>query len=245
VLGLADARGVRVTHVFETHLHNDYVTGGLALARLVGAAYHVSAADTVAFDRVPVHDGDAIEVSPAMSIRVLATPGFGSFCSTTQAEGVSSTIGRERAVNPVLTLDEGQLRDRDAGRPGHLPRLLRAHGPGQRGRPGRPGPFAAGPRRRRRAAAADRGGGVGGGPAGQPLRSYPVADFAALAMVRRHRPVTVVNVRRDSESRFLGRRHGADPSGGELGPHSRGTSAFPGQDHRLYTLPGIRRMLVL
>jgi hydroxyacylglutathione hydrolase len=32
--------GVRITHVFETHLHNDYVTGGLALARLTGAACH-------------------------------------------------------------------------------------------------------------------------------------------------------------------------------------------------------------
>ena len=33
VLDLAAAPGVRITHVFETHLHNDYVTGGLALAR--------------------------------------------------------------------------------------------------------------------------------------------------------------------------------------------------------------------
>ena len=54
VLALAAARGVRITHVFETHLHNDYVTGGLALARATGAAYHVNAADPVAFDRVPV-----------------------------------------------------------------------------------------------------------------------------------------------------------------------------------------------
>ncbi len=39
---LAAARGVRITHVFETHLHNDYVTGGLALALATGAAYHVN-----------------------------------------------------------------------------------------------------------------------------------------------------------------------------------------------------------
>lgn len=52
MLDLAAARGVRITHVFETHLHNDYVTGGLALARATGAAYHVSGADQVAFDRV-------------------------------------------------------------------------------------------------------------------------------------------------------------------------------------------------
>jgi|HubBroStandDraft_6_1064221.scaffolds.fasta_scaffold135089_1 glyoxylase-like metal-dependent hydrolase (beta-lactamase superfamily II) len=75
VLALAVARGVRITHVFETHLHNDYVTGGLALALAVGAAYHVSAADEVAFDRVPTSDGDVIEVSPVMRVRVLATPG--------------------------------------------------------------------------------------------------------------------------------------------------------------------------
>ena len=176
VLALAAARGVRITHVFETHLHNDYVTGGLALALATGSAYHVNAADEVAFDRVPVRDGDVIEVSPVMRMQVLATPGhtfthlsyvlgaagrahavftggsllygstgrpdllghahagelahaqfasahrlaaelpedadvypthgFGSFCSATQSEGNSSTIGRERRVNPALILDE-------------------------------------------------------------------------------------------------------------------------------------------
>jgi hydroxyacylglutathione hydrolase len=75
VLDLAAARGVRITHVFETHLHNDYVTGGLALAQATGAAYHVNAADPVAFDRVPVKDGDVIEVSAVLRVRVLATPG--------------------------------------------------------------------------------------------------------------------------------------------------------------------------
>jgi hydroxyacylglutathione hydrolase len=75
VLALTAEYGVQVTHVFETHVHNDYVTGGLALALAVGAAYHVNVADAVAFDRVPVRDGDVIEVSPVMRIRVLATPG--------------------------------------------------------------------------------------------------------------------------------------------------------------------------
>ena len=75
VLALADERGLRITHVFETHLHNDYLTGGLALARKTGAAYHVSAADQVAFDRVPVSDGDVLEVTPTARVQVLATPG--------------------------------------------------------------------------------------------------------------------------------------------------------------------------
>jgi hydroxyacylglutathione hydrolase len=75
VLALADDRGIAVTHVFETHIHNDYVTGGLALARATGAAYHVNAADAVGFDRVPIADGDVLPVGTSMRIRVIATPG--------------------------------------------------------------------------------------------------------------------------------------------------------------------------
>lgn len=43
VLAAAGRLGVRITHVAETHLHNDYVSGGLALARVTGAAYLVGA----------------------------------------------------------------------------------------------------------------------------------------------------------------------------------------------------------
>ncbi len=39
LLAAADAAGVVITHVAETHLHNDYVTGGLTLARVTGASY--------------------------------------------------------------------------------------------------------------------------------------------------------------------------------------------------------------
>jgi glyoxylase-like metal-dependent hydrolase (beta-lactamase superfamily II)/rhodanese-related sulfurtransferase len=185
VIALAADTGVRVTHVAETHVHNDYITGGLALARAAGAAYLVNADDPVSFDRTPVSDGDLVEIG-GMRIRVLATPGhtyshlayvaeaggdvaggevaggevagvftggsllygstgrtdllgpdaaealshaqwasahrltrelpdtvpifpthgFGSFCSATQSQAASSTIGHEKLVNPVLTLDE-------------------------------------------------------------------------------------------------------------------------------------------
>ncbi|MEU8184856.1 MBL fold metallo-hydrolase [Micromonospora sp. NPDC049047] len=74
-LALAGSLGVRITHVAETHLHNDYVSGGLALARLTGATYLVAADDTVDFERSPVTDGDAITVSTRMRLRVVATPG--------------------------------------------------------------------------------------------------------------------------------------------------------------------------
>ncbi|MFI5065949.1 MAG: rhodanese-like domain-containing protein [Streptosporangiales bacterium] len=75
VLAAAAARAIRITHVFETHIHNDYVSGGLALARVTGADYHVNAADEVAFDRSAVTDGDAIAVGDTMRVQVIATPG--------------------------------------------------------------------------------------------------------------------------------------------------------------------------
>ena len=61
VLELAAEAGVTITDVFETHIHNDYVTGGYALARAAGAAYHVNAADPVTFTRTPIADGDVVE----------------------------------------------------------------------------------------------------------------------------------------------------------------------------------------
>ena len=174
MLDLAASCGVRITHVFETHIHNDYVTGGFALAKETGAAYHVNAEDDVSFEHTPVRDGDVIEVGESMRVRVVHTPGhtfthlsyvlegvtpavfsggsllfgstgrpdllgpdhthtlarhqhasarklaallpdetqvmpthgFGSFCSATQSESTSSTIGQERTSNPALTKDE-------------------------------------------------------------------------------------------------------------------------------------------
>ncbi|WP_328463412.1 MBL fold metallo-hydrolase [Actinoplanes sp. NBC_00393] len=75
ILALAGRLGVRITHVAETHLHNDYVSGGLALAKLTGATYLVAADDEVGFERRPVADGDEITVSDRMRLRVVATPG--------------------------------------------------------------------------------------------------------------------------------------------------------------------------
>ncbi|WP_446220159.1 rhodanese-like domain-containing protein [Micromonospora sp. IBHARD004] len=75
VMYLAGEKGVRITHVVETHIHNDYVSGGLELARLTGAHYLVAAADEVGFDRMPVSDGDQVPVSDTLRIRAIATPG--------------------------------------------------------------------------------------------------------------------------------------------------------------------------
>lgn len=74
VLDVARRRGVTITHVLETHLHNDYVSGGRELAAGTGAVYVIGAGDDVAFDHHPVRDGDVLE-SGAMRLAVLHTPG--------------------------------------------------------------------------------------------------------------------------------------------------------------------------
>ncbi len=74
VQALAAEHGVRVTHVLETHVHNDYVTGGLELARATGATYVLPAGSDVEFEHTSVADGDVAEVG-GMRVRVLHTPG--------------------------------------------------------------------------------------------------------------------------------------------------------------------------
>jgi glyoxylase-like metal-dependent hydrolase (beta-lactamase superfamily II)/rhodanese-related sulfurtransferase len=75
ITALAGQEGVRITHIAETHIHNDYISSGLALSRATGAAYLVNGAGPVRFDRQPVADGDVIQVGPAIRLRVVATPG--------------------------------------------------------------------------------------------------------------------------------------------------------------------------
>ncbi|WP_409054941.1 MBL fold metallo-hydrolase [Streptomyces sp. SYP-A7185] len=175
VIVAAARRGVRIAFVAETHVHNDYVTGGLELARVTGATYLVPAEAQVSLARTPVADGDTVTVDDGLALRAIATPGhtphhtsyalaedgrgvaaftggslligtvgrpdlveprlteqlaraqhasahrlvdelddevpvlpthgFGSFCSSSQAEEDATTIGKERVTNDALTLD--------------------------------------------------------------------------------------------------------------------------------------------
>ncbi|WP_427173093.1 MBL fold metallo-hydrolase [Arthrobacter sp. 92] len=66
--------GVKITHVAETHLHNDYITGGLQLAKAHGASYLVNAADPVRFERQPITDGQSVRVG-SLTVKAVATPG--------------------------------------------------------------------------------------------------------------------------------------------------------------------------
>jgi hydroxyacylglutathione hydrolase len=74
VLDAAARAGIEITHIAETHVHNDYVSGGLTLARLTGAAYLHAADEPLRFDHRPVADGDTIDVGD-LRVEVRHTPG--------------------------------------------------------------------------------------------------------------------------------------------------------------------------
>jgi hydroxyacylglutathione hydrolase len=61
---LAAARDldVRITHVVETHLHNDYVSGARDLAALTGARHVIGAGAQLAYEHGPVRDRETFDV---------------------------------------------------------------------------------------------------------------------------------------------------------------------------------------
>jgi len=68
------AEKVEIGAVVETHMHNDYVTGGLVLSRKYGAKYLTSAQDPVEFDRQAVEDNEVVNIGN-FAIKALHTPG--------------------------------------------------------------------------------------------------------------------------------------------------------------------------
>ncbi|WP_375756295.1 MBL fold metallo-hydrolase [Corallococcus exercitus] len=73
-LAFASSKGMRVTHVIDTHVHADHKSGGPALARKAGAAYCLHASARVALPFEPLHDGQEVELGNTR-IQVLHTPG--------------------------------------------------------------------------------------------------------------------------------------------------------------------------
>src|SRR5271155_3384212 len=73
-LKAADEHSVKIRHIFETHLHADFVSGHRELAARTGAKIYMGAQAGATFPHVPVKDGHELKFGKA-SIRVLETPG--------------------------------------------------------------------------------------------------------------------------------------------------------------------------
>jgi hydroxyacylglutathione hydrolase len=101
-LAAAAERGWRITHVLETHLHNDYISGGPELAALTGARHVIGAGAETAYEHQPTRDGDAIDIG-SLRFTTVDTPGH-------TPEHVAYTLAdRDRADDPLAVFTGGSL----------------------------------------------------------------------------------------------------------------------------------------
>ncbi len=73
-LAVAQAQGMKIVAILETHPHADFVSGHLELAKRTGAKIYVSHLAPATYGHVPAREGDTIRVGP-LEIEVIETPG--------------------------------------------------------------------------------------------------------------------------------------------------------------------------
>jgi hydroxyacylglutathione hydrolase len=110
-VSFAEQHGLRIAHVFLTHLHADFIAGHLELRDRVGATIYLGAAAKAEYAFTPLHDGDRVEFG-RVRLQAIETPGH-------TPESVSLAVydldRSESAPHAVLTGDT--LFVGDVGRP--------------------------------------------------------------------------------------------------------------------------------
>ena len=106
-LSAAEARGVRIRHVLETHVHNDYLSGALEIHRATGAGIVAPARGRYEFPHLPVEEGDENAVGD-LALRAIETPGH-------TPEHISYEV-RQGVSDPVAVFTGGSLMVGTAGR---------------------------------------------------------------------------------------------------------------------------------
>ena len=107
-LGRAASRGWAISHVVDTHLHADHVSGARALAAAAGAEIVLNPADRFGFEHTALVDGMAIPIADGveLTVSVLATPGHTSGSTTfllgTSAVFTGDTLFLESVGRPDL-----------------------------------------------------------------------------------------------------------------------------------------------
>lgn len=106
--------GMRITHILETHLHADFISGHLDLAKKTGAKVYAPKSAQCKFDHVGVGEGDTFEIED-MLLSVFETPGH-------TPEHISYVItDKARGNDPVAVFCGDTLFVGDVGRPDLFP----------------------------------------------------------------------------------------------------------------------------
>jgi len=117
-LEAAAAQGATIRHIFETHLHADFVSGHKELAARTGATIYIGRGANASFPHADVQDGFELQAGK-IRIQVLETPGhtLESICLV--------VIDEERSAKPWAVLTGDTLFIGDVGRPD----LSKTHSP--------------------------------------------------------------------------------------------------------------------
>ena len=109
-VALAEAQGIPIVAVFETHVQADHLSGLPALVERTGATAYLPAGTGVEFAHVPLGDGEIVELGNT-EVRAIATPGHAA------AHHSYLVTDHVRGNEPWLVLTGDALLVGDAGRP--------------------------------------------------------------------------------------------------------------------------------
>jgi glyoxylase-like metal-dependent hydrolase (beta-lactamase superfamily II)/rhodanese-related sulfurtransferase len=109
-IDIARKNDMKITHIFETHVHADHVSGNMELKSRTGAEVYFMEGSPVKFDHRVVKEGDVIEFGVA-KLEFLKTPGH-----TPYAMSILVT-DQARSEDPWLVLTGDCLFVGDVGRP--------------------------------------------------------------------------------------------------------------------------------
>lgn len=113
-LEIAKANNMKITHIFETHIHADFLAGSRELAKLTGADMYLSdeggSGWEYEFPHIGLKDGDKIKLGN-LTIDVMHTPGH-------TPESISFLLTDNPAINePVMLFTGDFVFVGDIGRP--------------------------------------------------------------------------------------------------------------------------------
>jgi len=109
-LRIAEENEMRVTHIFDTHIHADHISGARELRKMTGADIYIHESAPVGYETVRLKDGDEFTLGAA-TLRVLHTPGH-----TPNSVSIVVT-DLARGAEPEMILTGDLLFVGDAGRP--------------------------------------------------------------------------------------------------------------------------------
>lgn len=109
-LQMARSLGVRITHIIESHIHADFVSGSHELQARIGAPIYTGKSDNYQFDCKQLNEGDELHLGK-VTLRVLHTPGH-------TPEHISLLVFDSQQGNEPFGIFTGDtVFNKDVGRP--------------------------------------------------------------------------------------------------------------------------------